>query len=51
MDGSRPDRESVNRIFGTELPQVSSDERDPSDGSDAEDRDRWMRDNVPPHHI
>lgn len=51
MDGRRPDRESVNRVFGTELPQASSDERDPSDASDSDDRDRWLRDNVPPHHI
>ena len=46
-----PDRESVNRVFGADLPQDSSDERDPSDAADVEDRDGWLRDNVPPHHI
>ena len=51
MAGPKPDREAVNRVFGAELPQASTDERDPSDGADADDRDRWLRDNVPPHHI
>ncbi len=51
MPDPKPDREAVNRVFGSELPQASSDERDPSDGADAADRDRWLRDNVPPHHI
>lgn len=50
MGAQKPDKGSVNRVFGAELPQASSDERDPSDGADAEDRDRWLRDNVPPHH-
>jgi hypothetical protein len=51
MGVPRADKGSVNRVFGTELPQESSDERDPSEGADGEDRDRWLRDNVPPHHI
>ncbi len=51
MGGPKPDREAVNRVFGSELPQASSDEIDPSEGADAADRDRWLRDNVPPHHI
>lgn len=51
MGGPKPDKGSVNRVFGAELPQASSDERDLSDGADAEERDRWLRDNVPPHHI
>ena len=29
MTGSRPDRGVVNSVFGSELPQASSDERDP----------------------
>ncbi|MGH3642062.1 MAG: hypothetical protein ACRDUX_23890 [Mycobacterium sp.] len=43
-------RASVNKIFGDSLPETTKDEWDerPSDG-DAE-RDRWLRDNVPPHH-
>jgi hypothetical protein len=46
----RSDREAVNKIFGTEIPQESSDERDPGNAADERDRDGWLRDNVPPHH-
>lgn len=45
------DRSALNRIFGTELPQESSDERDHDSRSDDADRDRWLRENLPPHHI
>lgn len=47
----RPDRASVSAIFGDELPQVSSDERDSDSVAEVSDRDRWLRDNVPPHHL
>ena len=47
----RPDRAAVNSIFGTELPQESSDERDVETVADLEDRDAWLRNNVPPHHF
>ena len=50
MGTSRENRSAVNKIFGTELPKESSDERDPEDGRDAADREQWFRDNVPPHH-
>jgi hypothetical protein len=30
--------------------QSSSDERDPDASRDAEEREQWLRDNVPPHH-
>ena len=50
MDAKRHDRNTVNKIFGTELPQASSDERDPNGGGEDADRDEWLRDNVPPHH-
>lgn len=30
--------------------QESSDERDSDDVREAEERERWLRDNVPPHH-
>ncbi|HEY1841633.1 MAG TPA: hypothetical protein VGG53_15720 [Mycobacterium sp.] len=42
---------AIHRVFGTELPQESADERDPHASRDAEDREQWLRDNVPPHHI
>jgi hypothetical protein len=32
------------------FPQTSADERDPEASREAEERDRWLRDNVPPHH-
>jgi hypothetical protein len=51
MSSERPDRGRLQRIFGTEIPQESSDERDPDACADAADRDRNLRDNVPPHHI
>ncbi len=51
MSGSSPqDRNTVNKIFGIEIPQESSDERDPDGARDEGDRDQWLRDNVPPHH-
>jgi hypothetical protein len=50
MGAARHDRDTVNKIFGTELPQESSDERDPNAGREGPERDQWLRDNVPPHH-
>ncbi|AEF34936.1 hypothetical protein JDM601_0936 [Mycolicibacter sinensis] len=35
---------------GPDEHQESSDERDPDDAREAEERERWLRDNVPPHH-
>ena len=51
MTVDRPDRGLVNSVFGSELPQASSDERDVDMSAEAGDRDRWLRENVPPHHI
>jgi hypothetical protein len=45
------DRSVVNSVFGSELPQASSDERDPEASADDGERDHWLRENVPPHHI
>jgi hypothetical protein len=49
-DAEPPSRHAVNKIFGDPIPDTTRDERD--DGASAEDaeRDRWLRDNVPPHH-
>jgi hypothetical protein len=30
--------------------QSSFDERDPDSSRDIEEREQWLRDNVPPHH-
>ena len=47
---SKPSRDAVNKIFGEELPQASTDERvADSPVADAE-HDEWLRDNIPPHH-
>ena len=51
MSTTRPDRAAVNKIFGTELPQTSSDERDLDSSSGDSERDRWLLDNVPPHSV
>lgn len=47
---SKPSRDVVNAIFGEELPGTTRDERDADLSAEASDRDRWLRDNVPPHH-
>jgi hypothetical protein len=41
------DRSLIDQVFGTELPQESTDERD----HDTDDREQWLRENAPPHHI
>jgi len=45
------DRSMIHEVFGTELPQESADERDPHASRDVDDREQWLRDNAPPHHI
>jgi hypothetical protein len=50
-DSGRSDSAAANAIFGNDLPQESTDERDPDAGAESADRDRWLRDNVPPHHL
>ena len=49
-DLPKPTQSAVNKIFGDELPQKSIDERDSSASADEADHDKWLRDNVPPHH-
>jgi hypothetical protein len=42
-------RKRLDEVFGDVLPETTSDERDDRDpGDDA--TDRWLRDQVPPHH-
>jgi hypothetical protein len=47
----RPDKAAVNKIFGGELPRSSSDERDPDGAIEDSERERWLRENVPPHSV
>jgi hypothetical protein len=49
-DPARPTRDVVNKIFGESIPNITSDERDDTRPDEDPDRDRWLRDNVPPHH-
>jgi len=49
-DPSALSRDAVNKIFGDVLPEIPFDERDNPSPDDDCDRDRWLRDNVPPHH-
>ncbi len=49
-NSGRHSRDSVNEIFGDPIPDITSDERDDIRPEDAAERDRWLRDNVPPHH-
>ena len=51
MNGGGPERAAADRIFGTDLPVESSDERDPAEDGDTPERDRWLRENVPPHYL
>ena len=46
MTVDRPDRGLVNSVFGSELPQASSDERDVDMSAEAGDRERWLGPNV-----
>jgi hypothetical protein len=48
---ARNDRRMINKVFGTELPQEPVDECDPDTVRGADDRDGWLRQNVPPHHM
>jgi hypothetical protein len=47
---SKPARDAVNKIFGDSLPELSSDELDDLSPNDEAEHDRWLRDNIPPHH-
>lgn len=41
----------LDQIFGDTMPDTTSDEREPGSTHDGEDPgDRWLREQVPPHH-
>jgi hypothetical protein len=50
MGSSRRSRDAVNKIFGEAFPEVTVDEGDVRSPEDDAERERWLRDNVPPHH-
>ncbi|MDT5107769.1 MAG: hypothetical protein QOI25_5282 [Mycobacterium sp.] len=49
-DATQPTRYVVNKIFGDSIPDTTGDERDDAASADGAERERWLRDNVPPHH-
>lgn len=51
--GERPkrNRETIDEVFGENLPRLPADERDTASPDDEAERDRWLRENLPPHHF
>lgn len=49
-DRPKRSRDSIDDVFGEAFPQVPADERGAPDPGDDADRERWMRENRPPHH-
>lgn len=50
---SQPDADRarrLDRVFGEVLPEHTTDDRADRREEDAEERERWLRDNRPPHH-
>lgn len=45
-------RRRLAEVFGDTLPETTSDERDPGAGAPARESaaDRWLKEQVPPHH-
>ncbi|MGE2734822.1 hypothetical protein [Mycolicibacterium vaccae] len=46
----KPSKEELEKIFGAALPDTTADERDPGSPAGDSSHERWLRDNVPPHH-
>jgi hypothetical protein len=40
----------LDEVFGDVLPETTGDERDDRDPGDDDASDRWLREQVPPHH-
>lgn len=49
-EANKMSRHAVNKIFGESLPDIAPDERDTASPDDDADRDRWLQNNIPPHH-
>ncbi len=44
-------RRRLAEVFGEVLPETTADEHDAGDaGAEADGRERWYREQVPPHH-
>jgi hypothetical protein len=40
----------LDRVFGEVLPDATADDRPDQRDQDADEQDRWLRENRPPHH-
>ena len=49
-DGPKQTPGTVNKVFGDPLRELPPDEPDSFSPDEAAEHDRWLRDNVPPHH-
>jgi hypothetical protein len=49
-DPSKRTRDAVNKIFGDPLRELPVEEQHDFSPDDDADHDRWLRDNIPPHH-
>jgi hypothetical protein len=49
-DPPKRSRDSVDEIFGDPLPPPKSMDDSDSSRPDDDERERWLRENVPPHH-
>ena len=43
-------RKRLAEVFGDALPETTKDERDPAPAEEESATDRWLREQVPPHH-
>ena len=51
MSGSTDDsRDAVNKVFGDPLPDTTRDERENDRAAEDGEHERWLRENIPPHH-
>ncbi|MEU9808897.1 hypothetical protein [Mycobacterium sp. NPDC050853] len=48
--GTSASNVDIEQIFGQTMPSLGPDERDMNDSHGTHEGDRWLRDNVPPHH-
>ncbi|MEZ0341959.1 hypothetical protein ACAG25_18485 [Mycobacterium sp. pV006] len=46
----KPSKQELDEVFGTALPDTTRDERDLDASAEGPAHERWLRDNVPPHH-
>lgn len=50
MTSTPADKAAVERVFGPGLIAGSAEGREAANDRESGDHDRWLRENVPPHH-